>query len=87
MYAYSYRTSRSSRTPYRAERATARSLVFAVCVGLALCAALLYAGASDAQRGQLDLIESTAAPVVVEMEMEIDEQSPRTCCDPLSRVE
>jgi hypothetical protein len=84
MYAYSQRTSRSSRTPYCGARFTLRSSIAALCAGLLLIAALLYASASDAQRNQIEV----AAPNLpsVSDAMEIDGESPRSCCDPLSSV-
>jgi hypothetical protein len=84
MYAYSQRTSRSSRTPYRGERSTLRSSIAALSAGLLLTIALLYASASDAQRS---LIEEAAPSIPpVSEAMEIDEESPRSCCDPLSSL-
>jgi hypothetical protein len=84
MYAYSQRTSRSSRTPYRDERSTLRSSIAAIGAGLLLTAALLYASASDAQRSAIEV----AAPALLSVSeaMEMDEESPRACCDPLSSV-
>jgi hypothetical protein len=79
MYAYSLRTSRSSRTPDRGGRFPFRSAIAALCTGLLLAVALLYASASEVQLGTSNF----AAPVtsVDSGAWDVDESSPRTCCE------